>query len=133
MTQSTIIELNFARVSKVKNGIIFTEFYSNEHFDVAEAMQVDKARYQLCGGKEFYSMASLVNIFGHMTKEAQLFFANDAKCKDLIKYEVILVDSLSVRILAKYFIKWIKPPYKIEVIKDFNEGLKILSDLPSPV
>jgi hypothetical protein len=128
MTLFNTIQLSFAKVTMVKEDIIYTEFYSNENFDVAEAKQVDEARYQLSRGKEFYSIAGLVNIFGHMTKNAQLYFANDAKCRDLIKHEVILVDSLSIRILAKYYIKWIKPPYKIEVTKDLKEGLQILSN-----
>lgn len=131
MNQLEYIEFDFGKVTKVSNQIIFTEFYSNDNFDVGAAKLIDEARFKLANGKKFLSLASLVNVFGHMTKEAQIFFANDSQCKDLIKHEVLLVDSLSIRILVKYYIKWIKPPYNIEVTKNYDDGLKKLSKLLS--
>lgn len=125
------IQLDSFKVSIINSQILYTEFYSNDNFDLAEARQLDDARYQLSKGKHFYSLVSLVNVFGHMTKSAQSFLAKDAKCKNLIEHEVILVDSLSIRIMTKYFMKWMNPPYQIEVLKDYNNGVEFLADLPA--
>ena len=129
MKQPIVIQLDFCKVTRISSQILFTEFYSNDNFDIEEARQLDNARYDLCNGDNFYSLVSLVNVFGHMTKQAQSYLAKDAQCSSLIKYEVILVDSLSIRILTKYYIKWMQPPYKIEVQKSYRNGLNLLSNL----
>ena len=129
MNQATVIQYDFGKVSLLSHQILFTEFYSNDNFTIEEAKLLDNARYKLCKGRNFYSLVSLMSIFGHMTKEAQIFLAQESKCKDLISHEVLLIDSLSIRLLSKYFIKWMKPPYKIEVAKNYETGLDILTSL----
>ncbi|MFK8038056.1 MAG: hypothetical protein AB8B74_07190 [Crocinitomicaceae bacterium] len=126
MDQLTCIQHDFGKVSKIGQKIIFTEFYSNDNFGIDEARTIDNARNKLSGGKKFYSLVSLISVFGHMTKEAQTFLGKESKCSKLILHEVVLVNNLPTRILTKYFIKFINPPYKIEVAKQFENGLKIL-------
>lgn len=126
MSDLTSLEFNFGKVSVIDSDILYTQFFSYENFDVDEARQIDEARHQLANGKPFYSLVNLVSLFGHMTKKAQFFFANDSECYKLIRHEAIIVNTISIRILVKYFIKFANPPYKIEVVKNYEEGLKLL-------
>jgi len=129
MEQSTEVQFDFCKISVIEDRIVHTEFYSNDKFDIRQAKLLDEARFKLINGKSFYSLISLVNVFGHMTKEAQEYFSTKALCKDLIQHEILVIDSLSIRLLAKAFIKWTKPPYNIQLKKRFNEALGTLQNM----
>lgn len=129
MSDLAFLEFDFGKVSVIDNNILYTEFFSYENFDLAEAKSIDEARHQLSKGKQFYSLVNLVSLFGHMTKKAQFFFTHNSKCYTLIRHEAVIVNTLSIRILVKYFIKFAKPSYKIEVVKNYEDGLKLLQQL----
>ncbi len=129
MAQSTFLDFSFGKVSSIDHGIIFTEFYSNDKFNIEQARKIDSARFELCNGKAFFSLVSLKGAYGHMTKEAQYFFANESLCSNLIIHEAIIVNMLSVRLLVKYYIRFTKPQYGIEVVKDYQQGFEFLLNL----
>lgn len=123
------INLQFAHVSVPEDFIIFTKYKNVELIDYSEAKILCEARYELAEGKPFYSLAGLESVFGHMSKKAQKYLASECRSSSLIIHEAIIVNSLPVRILVHYYMKKFKPPFPINIVKDYETGIKLLQEL----
>ncbi len=118
--------LNFAEISKIDDNIIHIKFTDTSVLNLERAIALDNKRLVLCNSKPYYSIIDLKDVFGNVSKRSQYYLGQQCKSTDLIVHEVIIANSLPVRMLVNYYIKIINPKFKIEVFKDFESGLAFL-------
>ncbi len=123
MESMTGVEISYATLYEIEKGITYTKFKNEVKVDKSNMHEMNFARQQLNKGRPFYSIVNIAGIYGSVSKEAQVYWAHECECTDLIKFEAIIVTSLPVRIIVKNFIRQFKPKYEIKVFK--NEKLAL--------
>lgn len=99
MVRGKTITTKLAEISKEENFIRLKFFNSNEDFDLEEAKMQYNAASELCNGKPYKVLIDVRGVDVSPQKEAQDFLSHlDEKIA-----EAIIVNSLALRILSKFY------------------------------
>lgn len=113
-------------VTLFDNRIIKIRFKNNVDFDLIDAKEANQTMFDLAEGKPFLSLVDTINVRSQMTKEAMHHFAHDELTKGVRIAEAIIVDSLHNRILANFYLKYIKSHNPVKVFNNMDKAIEWL-------
>jgi hypothetical protein len=117
------LEKEWASFEVVDNILIGTYFAREVNLEVAQKVTVDRHNYTK---DRKYPVLVDYRLVSSTTKQARDYFNSEYASQNLTAMAV-LIDSPVGKIIAAFFLKIIKPTYRIKVFTDKPKALKWLS------
>lgn len=95
--------------------------------DLDIARQIDAVISEVINGEDFNLLINFENSYGSMPQDVQHFFANEAPSIPQIRYSVIVLNSLAIRMLVKFYLRVSRPLYPTKIFPTYESGKKWLS------
>lgn len=95
-------------------GIIHTEYKEGVTVERNDLVEVEKIIYSFCRNKAFYSLVDLSNKHLHFDAEARRYAAT-ADITSLIKAQALIFNTLPMRLLVNFYLKFDRPQYPFKV------------------
>lgn len=112
---TSTIDLNCATIDKLPSGIIRITYKEGLEIKLNDAQQVEKAFYELAEEKHIYSLMMSLGRFIRFSRDAQDYFATKATIISQVRASAMVLDSLPVRLIAKFFIRFHKMHYPTRI------------------
>lgn len=110
------------------DNVLYLAYFDGAEIDLQKIKEINTNGSKLVDHKPFHTVVNLRNVFGSMTDEAKTFVARDKELNDLRISEVLLVNSLPMRILTRAFLRINKPKTNTKIAKNIDEVFEILTD-----
>ena len=104
----------------IGENILYTRYFNEQEIDLIDMQEIIKDAVTLTGGKPFYSVVDLRDIFGNMSFEAQRFIAKHEEINKIKKEEFLLVNNLPVKILVQGYLSLQKPGVKTRAFRKID-------------
>lgn len=109
----------------MEDGIIRVDGREGEYIELNDALEMRAANLKLSNGKPFCLLMNGVSDYYTYSPEAKTLFASKEYCL-LRKATAFVVDSLSVRMMAAFFIKMNKPLSPTQIFSTEAEAIEWL-------
>ena len=93
------------------------------------AKLLDSDCVALSGGESYGIIIESRNISSNITGGALNYLAEHAPSRELTLASAMLVNNLPIRLLAKVYIRYHKPPYPSKIFKDRESAEKWMEEL----
>lgn len=123
------INLEKSVITLYNNRIVKIRFKDGVDFVLDDAKLANQAMYDLAEGKPFLSLVDTINVRSQISKEAMEHFAKDPLTKGVRIAEAIFVDSLHNRILANFYLKFVKSHNPVKVFSNMDKAIAWLLDV----
>lgn len=124
-----IIRRDIYQIEKLRNNLLAVTISDKVQIDVDGAKLLDEDCVAISSGEKYGVVFESRNINSSMTGGALNYLATEAPSKDLTIACAILVNNLPIRLLAKVFIRYHKPPYPSQIFKDRESAEEWLTEL----
>ncbi len=91
------------------NDVLFLQYKPDAHIELETIQEAKDFGLDLINHQPFYSMVDFTNRFVSMSPEAKTFAANDPDLCRLRIAEALLVNSLSMKLVANTYLAFNKP------------------------
>lgn len=108
-------------IEKRETGTLLLTFRDKIKVELDHAIQIDKDCTALIQKNNFDLIIEARNINSYMTGEALNYLAKEAITRNQVKKCGMLINSLPIRLIAKFYIRYSKPPYPIKIYKHKSE------------
>lgn len=110
-------------------NILYLAYFDDAEIDLEKIQEINQNGLQLVNYLPFYSVVNMRNIFGKMDNEAKAFIAENEELNNLKKIEILLINSLPIRILVNCYQKINKPKTETIIVKSIKELLNTLENI----
>lgn len=125
------IILKTATLQLDKSGILWVSYHKEVEMTPEDAKMHIDAVVRLCEGKKRPFLIDTRNAHGSYSLAAMRKIAKDPKIVDVRKAQAIIIDSLSNRLLANFYIKFQKPQNPIKIFEKEEEAIQWLKQFIS--
>jgi hypothetical protein len=115
------IELEKGFIELLEGNIILLKFKEDGVFELRDAIETNKAIYSIVKGKPFLSLVD-VRVYGSISAGAREFFAKDTLTKEIKIAEAIVVNTLSARLYAKFYIRLSRAANPVRIFGDISDA-----------
>lgn len=127
------IDLEKSVITLYDNRIVKIRFKDMVDFNLEDAIEANRTMYDFAEGNPFLSLVDTINVRSQMSTQAMAHFAKDPLTKGVRIAEAIVVDSLHNRILANFYIKFVKSHNPVKVFNNMDKAIAWLLDVYSKV
>lgn len=113
------IELEKGFIELLEGNIVLLKFKEDVAFELRDAIEANKTIYSMVKGKSFLSLVD-ARVYGSISGDAREFFGKDALTKEIKIAEAIVIDNLSSRLLAKFYIRSSRSANPVKIFSDIN-------------
>lgn len=117
------IDLEKAAITLYDNRIVKIRFKDGVDFQLNDAIIANQTMFNIAEGKPFLSLVDTLDVRGQMSNEAMKHFAKDPLTKGVRIAEAIVVDSLHNRILANFYLKFVKSHNPVKVFNNMDKAI----------
>ena len=107
---------------------MYLAYFDDAEVDLEKILEIKKNGLKLVENGPFYSIVNMRNVYGVMNNEVKEFVANNEELNHLKIIELLLVNSLPLKILTKGYLSFNKPKTETIVIKSIDQLVKTLKD-----
>ncbi len=118
-----LLEFSYCTVS-YKRPVVYLTFKEGAHLDVGESRELIKAAEKLTENQP-YLLFSDARVFLTITPQSRKVWADKNEAPLLIA-NAALINNLSLRLTANFFIKFNKPHFKYKVFTDEKKAIEWL-------
>ena len=108
-------------------NIFYLTYLDGAEVDLVKLKEVVKNGFELHGEKPFYSIIDLRDNFASMDSDAKKYLANQKLLNNLRICEVVLVNSLAMRLVTKGYFIIFKPKWPLKVVNKNSELIDFLN------
>ncbi|HIP37671.1 MAG TPA: hypothetical protein EYG85_12545 [Crocinitomix sp.] len=112
---------------KINVGIV--TYNGRDDVTVDELIDFLNKIYQLMDNKPFFLINDLTNDYGSFSNEIWRFLANDKQFNKMILHSIVISNSLGMKIQLNFFIKFLKPSFKVTQVKSKEKAYKLVDSL----
>lgn len=123
------IEHSKCTITLFSNRIVKIRFKDKVDFELEDAIEANQTMYDFAEGKPFLSLVDTINIRSQMSNDAMNHFAKDPLTKGVRIAEAIVVNSLHNRILANFYLKFIKSHNPVKVFNNMDKAIAWLLEV----
>ncbi len=123
------VEISKATIHKLNEYTIHLIYKPDLNIKLADAKKISDTIHEMVKEKPYVILVDLRGLYGNMTHEARNHFANDSKINKIRIAEVLLIDNLPIRIIAKFYIKFYKPGGPIKIFGNKEKALNWLEEI----
>ncbi len=117
------IDLEKTVITLYDNRIVKIRFKDMVDFNLEDAIEANRTMYDFADGNSFLSLVDTINVRSQMSNQAMAHFAKDPLTKGVRIAEAIVVDSLHNRILANFYIKFVKSHNPVKVFNNMDKAI----------
>lgn len=117
------IDLEKTVITLYDNRIVKIRFKDMVDFNLEDAIEANRTMYDFADGNPFLSLVDTINVRSQMSNQAMDHFAKDPLTKGVRIAEAIVVDSLHNRILANFYIKFVKSHNPVKVFNNMDKAI----------
>ena len=117
------IDLEKSVITLYDNRIVKIRFKDMVDFNLEDAIEANRTMYDFADGNPFLSLVDTINVRSQMSNQAMAHFAKDPLTKGVRIAEAIVVDSLHNRILANFYIKFVKSHNPVKVFNNMDKAI----------
>lgn len=127
------IALPSARLYKFDESIIEIKYTPDYHVELEDVVEVEKAFIELSEGGNIYCLMNNAKQFNQFSQEAQKFLAAEASIvkERKMRASAVILDNLPNRILARFFLTFHKPSFKMKIFGNREDALDWLKKVRS--
>lgn len=114
---------NCASVKVNEFGIIEITYKDDLQITLADVQELEEIFLDISQGKMLYTMMIANGKMYKFTPDAQEFLSKKSEVNELIQASAIVLDSLQIRILAKFFIRFYKPKYLTKIFANRSKAI----------
>ena len=107
-------------------NIFYLTYLDGAEVNLDKLKEVVNNGFELHGEKPFYSIIDLRDNFASMDSDAKKYLANQKLLNDLRICEVVLVNSLAMRLVTKGYFMIFKPKWPLKVVNKNSELIDFL-------
>ncbi len=126
-----IIDTSVGTFIKKSTNIGVVTYKGRTDVTVEELSDFLNQIYQLMQDKPFYLINDLRQHYGSFSNEVWRFLGSDKKFNSTILRSIVISSSLGMRIQLNFFIKLIKPKFKVTHVKSEKEAYNLIDKLES--
>jgi hypothetical protein len=115
------IELEKGFIELLERNIILLKFKEDGVFELRDAIEANKAIYSIVKGKPFLSLVD-ARVYGSISAGAREFFAKDTLTKEIKIAEAIVINNLTARLYAKFYIRLSKSANPAKIFSDIHDA-----------
>ena len=123
------IDLEKSVITLYDNRIVKIRFKDMVDFNIEDAIEANRTMYDFADGNPFLSLVDTINVRSQMSSQAMDHFAKDPLTKGVRIAEAIVVDSLHNRILANFYIKFVKSHNPVKVFNNMDKAIAWLLEM----
>lgn len=124
-----IVELEKATIEKLNDDVLITIYKHGGIVELEDAVEIDNTHFELCNGREVYTIVDMGGIENKVTKKAQEFYTKKGKMIPYIKAVGLVMDGLSNRLMARFYMSLYKPYYPTKIFSSRSRALKWFEEL----
>ena len=106
--------------------MILIRYKDGVHLDVEDAVEVIDACIDLMEERKFLAVVDARNMGGTLGKRAGDYFAKDKKLNTYLRAQALVVNSLGLKLIARFYIKINKPISETKIFDDLEPAIKWL-------
>lgn len=104
------------------DNVVFTVYPDGVEIELEDMKKLVEIELAATKGQPFYAISDFRNMFGNMSNETKEFIAKNEKLNELKQIEILIVNSLPLKLLTRGYLKIFKPKTET-VITGSNEEL----------
>lgn len=117
------IELPKAFLHLIDEGFVLLVFKDNVILEIDDAKEIDQLIVdKLVGDHPFVALVDARDISSSITPEAREFFTNDPLVLQIRKAQALVVNNLSTKLLANFYMKFHKHNSPVKVFSDYTKA-----------
>ena len=124
-----VIRRDIYQLEKIAEDRLVITFRDKVQIEIEGAKLLDADCIALSGNKRFKLIIESRNINSNITGGALNYLAKKAPSRKLVIGSVLLVNNLPIRLLAKVYIRYHKPPYPSKIFKEREVAIRWLDEL----
>ena len=115
-------------VHRYNDHIIWLKWKANleKIFELEDGIEAHKSIHQLAKGNPYVIVGDARNATGSISPEARNFMAHDPLIKDIRMAEALIVETLPLKLLANFYMRFHRPPNPVKVFNKFDRGVEWL-------
>ena len=116
-------ELECATLWKLNEEVILVRYKDGIHLDVDDAIEVSAASIALMEDRKFLALVDARNMGGTLGKKAGDYFAKDENLNAHMKAQALVVNSLAIKLIARFYLKINKPLSEAKIFNEIEEAM----------
>lgn len=120
------IDLICATLWKLNDEIILLRFKDGVHLDEQDAIDVKNGCIELFEGRKFLILVDARNLGLTLGRQGSDYFAKNKEFNDVLQAQALLVNSLALKLIARFYITISKPISEAQIFNDLEEALEWL-------
>lgn len=116
------IETPICRIHIDDYGIVHTRFKHGAQVDIEEMKVIEQALFQITKNKHFKTIMDIRNKFVNFDVEARSYAAKGEITKN-ITAQVILVNTLPMKMITNFFLRFDSPKYPTRAFQDEEKAI----------
>ena len=117
---------NKYKISLFGDNVTFTTYPDGVEVELEDMKEIVDIELKAVGYKPFYSITDFRDMFGNMSNETKEFLANNEDINRLKELEILIVNSLPIKILTRGYLMVFKPKTETIIISKEDELLEVL-------
>src|SRR3989338_4796867 len=117
------IDLEKSVITLYDNRIVKIRFKNMVDFVLDDAIIANQTMFDVADGNPFLSLVDTLDVRGQISNDAMNHFAKDPLTKGVRIAEAIVVDSLHNRILANFYLKFVKSHNHVKVFNNMDKAI----------
>lgn len=117
------IDLEKSVITLYDNRIVKIRFKNMVDFVLDDAIIANQTMFDVVDGNPFLSLVDTLDVRGQISNDAMNHFAKDPLTKGVRVAEAIVVDSLHNRILANFYLKFVKSHNPVKVFNNMDKAV----------
>lgn len=105
----------------IGSNVFYLSYLDDSEIDVEKIEEIVSNGFKLHGTKPFYSIIDFRDNFASMSPEAKKYLANQDRLNDLRICEVILVNTLAMKLIVSGYFRLYRPKWPLKVVRKESE------------
>jgi len=116
-------ELDCGTLWKLTDQIVLIRFKDGSDLCLDDAKAVGDAAIDFFEGKKFFAIIDVRNMGGSVAREASTYFAQDERLTKHRLAQAIVVNTLAMKLVARFYIKIDKPVRDVQIFNEIEEAI----------
>jgi hypothetical protein len=121
------VEIEVATLTLINENVIKITYKTGVNVGLSDVKEIEQICVDFSKGRKFYCLTMAMGIHSNITQDAQRYLSHDADIVPRILGSAIVLTTLPIRILARFFIQFHKPKYPTKIFSSEQEAMLWIS------
>ena len=118
------IDLDTAIIQRYSDSILITKYKNGSVVHLEDAIEIDNTHFELSHGNEVFTIVDMGGIENKVTNRAQEYFTKKGKMIPRIKAVGLVMDGVSNRLMARFYMSLYKPYYPTKIFSSRKRAIE---------